>query len=384
MKKKKPLYVQKEDKIHKVLFGLIELFILTNKPIGSNALKSNGFDYLSSATIRNYFAKLEKEDLLIQQHTSGGRIPTAKAYRIYANAHQDTFSLSKNEKKQIEQLIKQETKQISTFLQTAANLLSETLNLPIFYSTPLFDNDFVQNIKIVPLEPQKLLCIIITDFGQIYTEQILSPISISPKESETIEQFFLWRIGKRIKPLMKDNIYKLSTRFYNEIMLKHIVNAPNMNPIQKNGLSKLLNYDEFTDPIEFGNALSILENQETILSILKEGQKISKLSCWIGNELIGFSRKATRCSLITLPYFINQTPIGCFAVLGPMRMPYSKIMTTLQYFGELISESITKSTYKFKISFKSSLDNTDMLRKKEKSILLEHKMKDKNDKRNTR
>ncbi len=84
--KLKKLFVKKrftkENKELKILLGLVELYIKTNTPIGSNSLKESGFDDMSSATIRNYFAELEKKGLLTQPHISGGRIPTSKAFKI--------------------------------------------------------------------------------------------------------------------------------------------------------------------------------------------------------------------------------------------------------------------------------------------------------------
>ena len=80
MKSLKPAFVKKSAKYdigkRKVLIGLVEYFIKTGKPVGSNTLKETGFGDLSSATIRNYFAHLETEGYLTQQHSSGGRIPT--------------------------------------------------------------------------------------------------------------------------------------------------------------------------------------------------------------------------------------------------------------------------------------------------------------------
>src|SRR5438045_1193035 len=77
----------KADREHSVLLGLIELYLKTGKPIGSHTLQENGFDSLSSATIRNYFSKMEEAGYLKQQHTSGGRIPTQKAFRLYADSY---------------------------------------------------------------------------------------------------------------------------------------------------------------------------------------------------------------------------------------------------------------------------------------------------------
>ena len=76
----------KGDREQAVLLGLIELYLQHGKPVGSQTLQENGFDSLSTATIRNYFGKMESEGYLKQQHTSGGRIPTQKAFRLYADS----------------------------------------------------------------------------------------------------------------------------------------------------------------------------------------------------------------------------------------------------------------------------------------------------------
>jgi len=77
---------QKTAKEQAVLLGLVELYLLTGKPIGSNTLRDSGFHDISSATIRNYFTKLEAKGLLHQQHSSGGRVPTSTAYKLYAES----------------------------------------------------------------------------------------------------------------------------------------------------------------------------------------------------------------------------------------------------------------------------------------------------------
>ena len=85
--KTQPKKSGKTDRERKVLIGLVEHYIQTGKPVGSNVLKDVGFDDLSSATIRNYFAHLEEEGYLAQQHSSGGRIPTDQAFKLYANEY---------------------------------------------------------------------------------------------------------------------------------------------------------------------------------------------------------------------------------------------------------------------------------------------------------
>lgn len=129
----------KHERERKVLLGLVEYYLQCGKPVGSNTLKDVGFADLSSATIRNYFAHLEKEDYLQQQHASGGRIPTDKAYRYYAAAHlEHSNAVSAEVEKVCRGLCDQETREIAAFLQQAAGALAEVAKGAVFLSAPPF------------------------------------------------------------------------------------------------------------------------------------------------------------------------------------------------------------------------------------------------------
>src|SRR3989344_4935062 len=104
----------KTDREQAVLLGLIELYLKTGKPIGSHTLQENGFESLSSATIRNYFSKMETQGYLKQQHTSGGRIPTEKALRLYADTYHDRGVIEKEQEEVLERALKKETKEIAS------------------------------------------------------------------------------------------------------------------------------------------------------------------------------------------------------------------------------------------------------------------------------
>src|ERR1700728_976119 len=114
----------KKERERKVLLGLVEYYLKTGKPVGSNALKEAEFADLSSATLRNYFANLEEEGYLTQQHSSGGRIPTHKAFRFYANEYINQESLLSSEAPQLTELRQTETREIAAYLQKAAETLS--------------------------------------------------------------------------------------------------------------------------------------------------------------------------------------------------------------------------------------------------------------------
>ncbi|MBI3901080.1 MAG: heat-inducible transcriptional repressor HrcA, partial [Chlamydiia bacterium] len=154
-----------------VLLGLVELYLETGKPIGSNTLKEHGFDHLSSATIRNYFAELEKEGFLHQPHSSGGRIPTQEAFRLYAEEmlSQEASPTPEIDEK-LQELTQENPKHLMRYLQKAAEILSDLSGYATFLTSVRFDHDFILEIKLLPIDEERLLSIMVTDFGQILTE----------------------------------------------------------------------------------------------------------------------------------------------------------------------------------------------------------------------
>src|ERR1700722_4777435 len=114
---------KKDVRERKVLLGLVDYYLKTGKPVGSNTLKEAGFGEMSAATLRNYFVHLEEEGYLIQQHTSGGRIPTNAAYRLYAGEHLDERRVNAPEAALLNELRNSETREIAAYLQGAADLL---------------------------------------------------------------------------------------------------------------------------------------------------------------------------------------------------------------------------------------------------------------------
>jgi heat-inducible transcriptional repressor len=359
----------KADRELAVLFGLIELYLKTGKPIGSHTIQENGFDALSSATIRNYFAELEKGGLLKQPHTSGGRIPTEKALRLYADTYQTQGIIEKSQATVLETIFSKETREVATIVHRAADALSDITECAIFISSPRFDQDFIQNIKIVQLAPMTLLVVLITDFGLIHTETMYLEHPVSGTFLHTCEEYFLWRINKGEKQLFQSELeHKLAQRLYNEIMVRHVVgyaNFPN-EEILRTGLSKLLAYPEFNDATTLANSLALLEDDTIMRSLLRETMKKNCLTYWIGDELCPLIPKTSECSVISIPYYLNHIIAGSVAILGPTRLPYRNLFGLLQLFSEQLSKSLTENLYKYKITFRQPTNTEKLLEDKTK------------------
>lgn len=348
---KKPAKDQREKQ---VLLGLVELYLQTGKPIGSNTLKENGFENLSSATIRNYFARLEEDGYLKQQHSSGGRIPTHLAYKIYAENSLKTAVLEDKERDHLHTQLFKQTREIAAYLQHAAEVVSQETRCAMFLSAPRFDQDFVLDIKLVSIDHSRCLCILITDFGLVHTETLYTEKKLSNHSLKRIEAYFHWRITGMDKPVLSPEEELLAERFYKEIMLRHIVSYTNFSAedIYKTGFSRLLSYPDFNDASALASGLALFENPNQLRALLKECGTAGELCCWIGDDLQMLAPNVSACSVIAIPYRINQTVAGAMAILGPNRILYKRLFGILQTASDYISETLTKSMYKFKITFR--------------------------------
>lgn len=360
----------KIDRARKVLIGLVEHYIQTGKPVGSNTLKEVGFEDLSSATIRNYFAQLEKEGYLAQQHSSGGRIPTSLAFRLYANEYSDETA---NVKKKLKLSLNNETRAIASLLQHSAEELASQTRTAVFLSAPRFEQDFIIDIKLVVIDSSRCLCILITDFGEIKTEMLHTNQKLGTIAAKRLENYFNWRLKGQNKPDMNAQEEELGQKLYNELLVRYVVGYSQFNEeeIYRTGLSSLLTYPEFQDPATLASSLALFENTHGIRLLLKECCKFDKLKFWIGHDLANFSSQSNPdCAVIAIPYYVNNHPIGSVGLFGPLRMPYRSHFNFLRQFSEQISKTLTSSLYKFKITLREP--NPKSIVDKQKKPLLIH------------
>lgn len=364
---------KKTDRELRVLLSLVELYIETAKPVGSHALHEYGIAELSSATIRNYFARLEREGYLLQHHASGGRVPTALAYQIYAEAHQEHAKLDKSEEQALETL-RCETKETTSYLQSMAEQVAQIAGVATFLTAPRFDHDFVLEIKLVSLDAARCLCILLTDFGSILTEVLHTEKKLSALALKRMEHYFSWRLtGQEMPETLSEEELKIASRFYNELMVRYITRYSSFSEadLMRTGFSNLLAYPEFKHAAALANGLALFENANTMRRLLHDCEKSGVLRYWIGDSLTAFVPSATECTVIAIPYCINQLPVGAIGLLGPMRLPYPRLFGLLRHVAERVNESLTRSLYRYRIQFRQPTAGTLYLPQGERRLLIQ-------------
>jgi heat-inducible transcriptional repressor len=355
----KPLslkHSKKSERQKKVLLGLVDLYIQEGKPIGSNTLKDSEFQDISSATIRNYFIKLENDGFLAQPHASGGRIPTKKAYSLYAQeftSSNDPISVQEHE--WLENLKTQDVKEVSALLQASLNEFSNFTKTACFLSSPRFDQDSILHVKLVSIDIHRSICVLVTNFGLIQTEILYSQQKLSSFSLKRLENYFCFRLFGTPSPEdLTDFEKEIAEQFFNEVLIRYIVNYVNFpkEDSYNAGLSNLLSYFEFDNAQTLAKGLAVMEHPDALSKIFNHSIQSNKLSYWIGDDVEQFGCETKECSVISIPYYINQTPAGSIVLLAPQRIPYHRLFSLLKKYSENLSQALTKSVFTHQIAFR--------------------------------
>ena len=241
----------------------------------------------------------------------------------------------------------------------------------VFLSAPRFDHDFVIDIKLVPIDAFRCLCVLITDFGIVQTEILHLPEKLSTFAVKRIESYFHWRLtGIRKPENLEHEEETIAQTFYNELMLRYIVGYSNFldEDIYRTGFSHLLTYSDFQDASLLASGLSLFENVHSMRLLLKECAALDRLKFWIGDDLNTYIPNSN-CSVICIPYYINHKAVGAVGILGPARLPYRTLFSALRLFSDYVSETLTCNIYKFKITFRQPEIGKLYLQKEEHRLI---------------
>jgi len=251
---------------------------------------------------------------------------------------------------------------VAAYLQKAIENLSGKIHAAVFISLPYFEQDLITNIKIIPVDAERALCLITTDFGQVITEILQTGHKLSLFNCKRIESYFSWRIGRQNEPVDLNEWEKtLAQKLYNELIVRYIVSYSEVaqEGLLRAGLSALLHYPEFRKADLLTDSLALFENTQGMRLLLKNCAKSGKLKFWIDEDLNPYSSGiSSQCTVIAIPYCVNNHIVGAVGLLSPLRIPYRTFFSICTHFSNSISEALTNSLYKFKITIKQPEQKT--------------------------
>lgn len=334
------------DREKTLLRDIIQQFILTASPVGSRNLSKKSTLNLSPATIRNIMADLEEEGFLQHPHTSAGRIPTDKGYRLYVDSLMIPEVLKSDQLKQIDtefELIKNETDQLFQF---TASILSRITNQLACVTYPNLSNAILEKIQIVPLSNSKILVVVEIKSGLVKTITLELNSTIHEKHIYFIQQFLNERLSNltfvEIKNSFRERIndfnpaYKPVIRVFFNSIDKIFTDEPVTNKIYIAGAKNIIRQPEFDSQELFEGIIELIEDKDVIVHILEKTKKNEKkdIVIAIGNE--NENEKMSRYSVVKKTYQCG-TIEGHLGIIGPKRMEYSKTIAAVVYLAELLT-----------------------------------------------
>ncbi len=329
-----------------ILKAIIDEYILSASPIGSRAIsKLEGFS-LSSATIRNEMADLEELGYLEQPHTSAGRIPSDKAYRLYVDQMMQKASLSEDEIKIIRSHMGAKLDEVESVMKQTAQALSMVTHYTAIVLSPMLAANRLRHIQLVPLREGRALVVIVTSAGFSQDAVIRVPEGMDSYELEQISRM----LTERFCDCRMDHIGELMAREMSgefrerRAFLGGIVEAidrkiePDSQNVQLSGATNMLHFPEYNDVNKAKMFLAAVEGRSMLYDMLKRASKL-EFSITIGNENEDESFKD--CSIVTATYRVGDEPMGSFGIIGPTRMHYGKVISVLEFMRRSLSEILS-------------------------------------------
>jgi len=331
-----------------VLRVIVQDYVASREPVGSKSIVDRHSFGVSAATIRNDMALLEDEELISAPHTSSGRVPTDKGYRVFVNQLADLRPLSSAQRHAIEAFLGQ-SNDLDDVLARTVRLLSQLTNQVALVQYPSLATSRVRHIELVPLTPTRIMTVFITDSGRV--EQRLVDLSVAVADTELADLrtrlnsllvgMGLTDAAARLATLASD--YPPDRRsFVSEVTTSLVeqVLANRQDKLVMAGAANLARTeDDFSGSIY--PVLEAIEEQVTLLRLFGEIQVESGgVTASIGRENQSFGLEET--SVVTSEYSSSGGSIARLGVLGPTRMDYSNNMAAVRavarYLSRLLDE----------------------------------------------
>ena len=341
--------MERLDRKYRILQAIIDDYILTALPVGSRTISRKYEQKLSSATIRNEMSDLEELGYLDSPHTSAGRIPSYKAYRLYVDQMLTPAALSAEEKAFIGQCFEQRAHQVEELSMRIAKALSSMTHYTtaVMTSSPRSEQR-LSHLQLVPVSDRRVLMVLVTKSGSVRQSVLELRGGIEPDALYTVSRILSQELcGVRLSELPA-RLFELSGRSPEGV--DAVVRAMGEQQAQEaasdvstlvvGGRSNLLNFPEYSDVDKARSLLSVLETREKVVSLLSNNGEM-EISVRIGPET--GMEETKDCSIVSASYRLSDGRVNTIGLIGPTRMQYGRVLAVLGQVGRSLTALLEES-----------------------------------------
>ena len=326
-----------DERKMKILQAVIRTYLETGEPVGSRTISKFTDLHLSSATIRNEMADLEEMGYILQPHTSAGRIPSDKGYRLYVDKMMQEKEKEVEEMK--EMLLEKEDK-MEHLLKQVAKVLANNTNYATMISAPAVHHNKLKFIQLSRVDENQLLAVIVVEGNMIRNNILHVKEAI---DDETILKLNMLlntslnglSIGEISLALIADMKQKagIHSQIISEVIdaVADAIRADEDLEIYTSGANNIFKYPELSDGNKASEIISAFEEKRQLTELVQEtlsDEKNTGIQVYIGEETPMNTMKD--CSVVTATYELGSGMKGTIGVIGPKRMDYEKVVDALK------------------------------------------------------
>ena len=338
--------MEMDERKLRILQAIIDDYILTGVPVGSRTISRKYDMGLSSATIRNEMSDLEELGYLDQPHVSAGRIPSAKAYRLYVDSLMKTGRIADDSIETLSRHFAGRAHQMEDVIDRAASVISNLTKYTAVVLSPKGDQPRLQTVQLVPVSASAALVVVVTDTGVVRDNVI--------RVSTGMDSDTLYAISRALTEELRGHTLAEACELMpgmirrmqgNEEVLSRLyglfnerIEAPRRSHVAVGGTSNMLSYPEYSDVEKARSFLSLMETRDKLAEIIAGSGEMA-FTVRIGPET-GVPEMAD-CSIVTATYSSRGGQQGTIGVIGPTRMHYSRVISILNIMGHQLTDLLS-------------------------------------------
>ena len=327
-----------DDRKKKILKAIIKTYMETGEPVGSRTISKFADLNVSSATIRNEMSDLTDMGYIVQPHTSAGRIPSDKGYRLYVD---ELMKEKESEVQEIKDLMIEKTDKLDKMLKQVAKVLASNTNYATMISVPQYSGSKIKFIQLSRVTPLQLVAVVVSD-NNVIRNQIIN------LDEEMDDQTIL-----KLNLLLNTNLNGVPIQDINLGMIARLKEQAGVHgsvvgtvldavadtiqvdeddmQIYTSGATNIFKYPELSDGEMASRLIGTLEQKELLQELVDDvnsSESSSGIQVYIGEEAPVQTMRD--CSIVTANYELGEGLRGTIGIIGPKRMDYEKVLNTLR------------------------------------------------------
>ena len=329
--------IELTDRQHIILKAIIQNYLETGEPVGSRTLSKSTDLNLSSATIRNEMADLEDMGYIFQPHTSAGRIPSDKGYRLYVDM---LMADKEQELSDLKNVVLEKSDKVDKVLKQAARVLANNTNYATMISAPVNHKNTLKFIQLSQVDPEQIVAVIVMT-GNVIKNKIIevdeelgneTMLKLNMLLNTSLNGMSIEEINLGLIARLKEQA-GIHSKVISDVLdaVADIIHVEDDMEIYTCGATNIFKYPELSDKQSAQEIISAFEEKQQLAELVTEtlsNEENTGIQVYIGDETAVKTMKD--CSVVTATYELGEGMRGTIGIIGPKRMDYEHVMKTLQ------------------------------------------------------